>query len=454
MMFLAKKPPSLALEEGAVLDGYTVERVVDAHTASELRYEVTAPGGERATLHLSRRPFPDRDERARFNSLASVRTGFKHRAAIEVRGFGEHIGHPYLVTERYDDTRTFGDLLDEEAPLEPARLVELLEPVSLALDLAHSQGLVHEALGADSLLVVAQDRLLLDSFALFELGGESPWTTLQRADHRYRAPEQVRAEPLGPSGNVYSLAALIVHALTGEPPYSGNLIELNYAQATQPPPAVSERTPTLDPAIDVVIERAMAKHPARRPSSATQLLAQVAEALDVPTRLPAPKPAPLFPDHSFDPEELLEPVAPPREPASRKARPSARAAIALAAVIAAVSGGALALMLDPFGGDQPRARPASPAAVWNRLDAERADLRAELAAARTPQDQADLAGRIADAYDDAARAVGPGAQARAARAVEDAYADLAAAAAAGEKSGYAQASHAIAQAEQRLQARR
>jgi hypothetical protein len=38
--------------------------------------------------------------------------------------------------------------------------------------------------------------------------------------------------------------------------------------------------------------------------------------------------------------------------------------------------------------------------------------------------------------------------------VRDAYTDLAAAAVAGEKSGYSQASDAIAQAEQRLQARR
>ena len=53
-----------------------------------------------------------------------------------------------------------------------------------------------------------------------------------------------------------------------------------------------------------------------------------------------------------------------------------------------------------------------------------------------------------------ARAAGPGGQARAARALRDAYTDLAAAAVAGEESGYSQASDAIAQAEQRLQARR
>src|SRR5688500_13504813 len=122
MRLLAKKPQALVLDEGAVLDGHTVERADDAHAGPELRYAVTAPGGARATLHLSRRPFADREERARFRRLAALRVAFTHPAAIEVSGFGEHIGHPYLVTEAYDRARTFGDLLEDEAPLEPERL--------------------------------------------------------------------------------------------------------------------------------------------------------------------------------------------------------------------------------------------------------------------------------------------------------------------------------------------
>jgi hypothetical protein len=475
MRLAAKKPQSLALDEGAMLDGYTVERVESTGAASALCYVVTAPGGDRAKLHLSRRPFADREERARFRRLATLRADFVHPAAIEVIAFGEHMGHPYLVTEPYESARTFGDMLEDEAPLDPQRLVDLLQPVALALDLAHSQGLVHEAFGGDSLLIVAGDWLLLDSFALFELGGESPWTTVARADLRYRAPEQIRAEPLGPGANVYSLAALIVHALTGEPPYSGDRIALEYAHATQPAPSVSERAPELDPAIDDVIDRALAKWPAWRPSSATQLLAQVAEALDVETSLP-PAELPAFEETlpaepaelaAFEDTLLAEPAQLTRAVdapdhwrlaaagESHRARPRSLAArIAICVVVAAVCGGALALALDPFGGDAPRTQRPSTAAVWNRLDAERADLRAELAAAKTPQEQADLAGRIAAAYEDAARAAGPGGQARAARAVRDAYTDLAAAAVAGEKSGYSQASDAIAQAEQRLQARR
>jgi len=211
---------------------------------------------------------------------------------------------------------------------------------------------------------------------------------------------------------------------------------------------------------------------ARRPGTLTELLAQVAAALDVETSLPPVELPELEEPLPAEPAELTLPAdtsafvegAPADAPdhwrlaATGDAHPArARpfiAQIAIAAVIAVLCGSVLALVLDPFGGEEPRAQPSSPAAVWNRLDAERADLRAELAAAKTPQEQADVARRIAGAYGDAARKAGNGEQADAARAAGHAYADLAAFAEAGEKSGYAQASDAVAQAEQRLQARR
>jgi eukaryotic-like serine/threonine-protein kinase len=497
MRLVRDNPHAVVLEEGVVLDGYTVEGVDDAHAGPEMRYAVTGPGGERATLHLSRRPFADRKERTRFRRLAELRARFTHPAAIEVSDLGEHAGHPYLVTEPHEKARTFGDLLAGEAPLEPRRLVAMLEPVAEALDLAHDQGLVHQGLGGESLLLAGEDRLVLDSFALFELGGESAWTTVQRSDLRYRAPEQVRAEELGASGNVYSLAALIVHGLTGEPPYTGDRLALNYAHLMEAPPRISRRMPGIDPAIDAVIARALAKEPENRPRSASQLLALVSMALDVPASLDAAEPPaeaprrhapaengagrghrlrttghasePAFPPSAMSGVTTPTPTAPratslrstlspagvaPAAAPRRRTRLRAAAAVALA-IAAALSGGALAVALDPLGGDEPRAEaPAAAAAAWNRLDSQRAELRAELAGADTPQEQAEIAGRLVSAYDQAARAAGPGAQAREARAVRDAYALLAASAEAGDETGYAEASQAIAAGEQRLQARR
>ena len=435
MSFLTKRPQTLVLDEGAILEGYRVEVSDDTHFGPEMRYLVSGPGGEGALLLMSRHPFADRHERARFRRLAELRARFTHPAAIEVRDFGEHAGHPFLVTEPHSE-RTLDDLLEDEAPIEPERLVRMLGPVAGALDAAHAQELVHHGLGGDTLLVRRDESLLLDSFALFELGEKTAWSTRARVDLRYRPPEQVRGERLGSSGNVYSLAALIVHALTGEPPYSGDQLELAYAHLAKAPPKLSARAPGLGTAIDDVIARGLAKDPSQRPGSATQLLAEVAEALGAGA-------APVTPAAAA--RRRVRPM--------RRRRASARTAIAAAAA-AALCGAALAVAVDPFGGEGEAAPRAVGAGAWKRLDAERSDLRTRLAAAEAPQEQAELANRLAAAYGDASRALPPGPPASDARAAGDAYALLAAAAEAGSEADFAAASSAVAGAELRLQTRR
>jgi serine/threonine-protein kinase len=437
MKLLAKKPQTLVLAQGEVLDGYRVEESDDAHFGPEMRYVVSGLDGERAQLLMSRHPFAGRHERARFRRLAELRTSFAHPAAIEVRDFGEHAGHPFLVTELHLE-RTLADLLDEEVLLEPGRLVRMLAPVADALDAAHGEGLVHHGLGSDALLLTRDQSLRLDSFGLFELGEEAAWSIVERGDLRYRPPEQVRGERLEPSGNVYSLAAVIFHALTGAPPFSGDRLAMTYAHLAEPPPKLSVRTPRLDAAIDPVIARGLAKDPSHRPGSATELLAQVAEALGTEAATARPVTA-----------------APRRAMPVRRRRDSARTAVAAAAAAAALCGAALAVAVDPFGGEG-EATPAgvAGAAAVTRLDAERSELRTQLAAAETPEEQAELANRLATAYHDASRALPPGPQARDARAAGDAYARLAAAAEAGSEADFAAASSAVTDTELRLQTRR
>jgi hypothetical protein len=426
------------LERGDVVDGYLVDGRARGGERTDVRYTVLTGDGERATLVMSRRPLVNRHERARFRQLAKLRTEFSHPAALEVMDFGEHSGHAYLVTAPLP-RQTLGDLLREEHRLEPQRVVSMLTPVAAALDAAHARGLVHRALGTETLFVTRRDRLLLDWFSLFESGDEAEWWGVGTwGDMRYRPPEQLRGRPLAPSENLYSLTAVIVHALSGEPPYAGEPAMLGYAHLADSPPRLSERVPELDEAVDGVVWHGLEKDPRLRPPSATALLADLAKA--VGTELP---------------EAPAEAPAAAGEPARRRPRRRRRGIrVAAIAALAAAAGAVVGVAAGPFDDDAATAPPRPSPAVWKRLDAERADLRTELAAAKTPQEQADVAGRLAGAYEDAARAAGPGGQARAARAVGVAYTDLAAAAESGEQSGYSEASDAIAEAEQRLQTRR
>ena len=225
--------------------------------------------------------------------------------------------------------------------------------------------------------------LLLDSFALFELGEETAWSIVERADLRYRPPEQIRGERLGSSGNVYSLAAVIVHALTGEPPYSGDRI----GAGVRPPrgaAAHAERPGAGAGRRDRRRDRAGA---GEGPVAAPRVGDRAARGGRRGARDRRPR--------RSTPAEPRPRGAPGR---CGGAAPLARTAVALAVAVAPSAAPRSPLAVDPFGGEGEAAPRAVGAAAWQRLDAERSDLRTRLAAAEAPQEQAELADRLAAAY--------------------------------------------------------
>ena len=439
-----RRSPPLRLQEGTVLGGYLVEGVLERSTAEELRYAARAPNGDPATIITPAGWQPGRRSRMRARRMASRRMNLKHPAVIAARAFGEDHGRPYLITDAYPQ-HTFGELLDREAPLPPNRVVALLAPVADALDLAHSRRLVHQALSSESLLIHA-GRLQLDSFGVFRAGQESP-SMLPSGDLRYRPPEEMRHEPLGPAANVYSLAAVIFHALTGAPPFAGEAPAMAYAHLTEPPPRPSERIPELGSATDDVIAWGMAKDASERPPTATALLVATGAARVGVRPRDKPESVQETPESS-----ALEPATRPTGLTRRLGRGGAR--LAVAAVVAAALLGALAAALtDPFGGgDSPPTPRSAGAAAVERLEERRAILRSRLAAADTPADQTAIALQLARAYRAAAEAVRPGPFARTARQAAGVYAELALASEAGSASRFAAASQAVGRAERRLEA--
>jgi hypothetical protein len=423
-------PPTVGLDESSVAAGHLLEEELTSPLEGEIRHTGRAPNGGSVTVVRAAHWEPDRHRRSRFRRLASRRRELRHPAAIPVRDFGEEGGRPYMVADPYPEA-TFSDILARDAPLPPSTVIAMLAPVADALDEAHRTGLVHRALSSESLLADG-DRLLLDLFAPFEPDYDPAMGRAAAGDPRYRPPEELRGEPPAPAANVYSLAAIAFHALSGAPPFTGERVSVMYAHVLEPPPRLTERMPEFGRAVDDVLASGLAKEPLERPPTATALVQALDEALAT--------------------ESANVPV--PARRARTPARPklSQAGARTLAAIVTAALLGVLAAAIaQPFGGDEAPA-PAAPAGARavERLDARRVELRDELAAARTPADQAQLADELAAAYGDAAAALPAGPLARAVRTAATAYAELGAATRTGSEAQFSAASEAVDSAEARL----
>ena len=466
MIRQTEEPARESLPE-PMLAGYRLDASPARREGGSLLFSTTAPDGSPAALQVSAEPVPNRRARARFRRLARARAGLEHPALLGVRETGEEDGRLFVATEPFP-AGSLADLL-RSGPLDPNLALRLLTAVADGLDAAHAVGLVHRTLSAESVLLDG-DRVKLDLFGLFAVTGLPSWGDVVRRDAHLHleSPEGVRGDELVPASNVYSLTGLLVHALTGQPPFPHHdPMMITYAHVSEPPPKLSERRPELPAGLDAIVARGMAKGPGERPESARALIADAATVLRMVSRIasygtpkavapelaaPESAPAPKKPPEPVPPR-VVPPVLPvedsvPYRP-PLKDRLATLGPLLLVLVVAALFG---ALLGVPGADPQQVAGTArSPDEIAvKRLDSVRFRLRDELAFASTADEQADVAQRLAMAYGHAADDLHSRELVAAAQSVSAAYVSLESAARAADDDAYESARGRVEVAESRI----
>lgn len=168
-------------------------------------------------------------------------------------------------------------------PLPHSFTLHVLGKIAEALDHAHRKGIIHRDIKPQNVLITASGEPYLVDFGIalaknvvrVTMVGEIIGTAA------YMAPEMVKSEPdtLSPQTDIYSLGVLAYEMLVGRTPFQGNLITLTYHHVNSRPPRASVLNPSLSPAVDRCLERAMAKQPRGRHSSAQSFVNHLQSAL-------------------------------------------------------------------------------------------------------------------------------------------------------------------------------
>ena len=281
------QPGERALEPTAVIAGYRLEDVV-GRGGMGVVYRATQLALDRpvAVKLIAAEHAQDPVFRERFKVESRIASSIEHPSVIPVYETGEDEGLLFIAM-RLVDGIDLAQQIEHGGALEPTRAARVIGQVAGALDAAHARGLVHRDVKPANVLLTldeSEHAYLTDFGVAKQLGALTRVTRVGQwvGTLDYMAPEQIRGEEVDASADIYALASLLYHCVTGEVPFPRESEPATlWAHLSAPPPAPSAVCSELPETLDEVIARGMAKDPTARFASAAALAHACAEAVGV-----------------------------------------------------------------------------------------------------------------------------------------------------------------------------
>ncbi|MBW3664379.1 MAG: protein kinase [Actinobacteria bacterium] len=223
----------------------------------------------------------DEDAVSRFRREARQAAGLTHPHVVSVFDHGSHEGTHYIVMEHVGGG-TLADLIEDEAPLDPARVVQIMAQVCEGLGAAHDIGIIHRDVKPANIMFDEHGRAKVADFgiarALTDVTITRTGTLLGSA--AYLSPEQAAGKPIDTRADIYALGCVVYEMLTGKPPFHGGspITIATHHLRTQPTPPLAIRD-DLPSRLSAVVLEALAKDPDDRPPTARELWVRLEGAL-------------------------------------------------------------------------------------------------------------------------------------------------------------------------------
>ena len=237
---------------------------------------------------LSGRFATDPDFRSRFEREAHLVSRLNHPNICTIYDIGRHGEVDYLVIEFIEGESLVGRL--KSGPLPQDQALEIALQAAQALTHAHQQRIVHRDVKPANVMLTRSGTVKVLDFGVAKIQepADASRSGAELGTLAYMAPEQLRGEPARPSTDVWSLGCLLHEMLAGSRPFRGDTDAALVANIVSGRPRPLD--PAVPPAIQGVVERALAKDPARRYPSAAEFADAVAGCRSAaPVPVPSPR---------------------------------------------------------------------------------------------------------------------------------------------------------------------
>lgn len=264
-----------AIEESTEFDGFRTVGLLgsgawgEVYKAKQVRLDRTVAI---KLIHFER--LANTADRKRFENEAKIAGGLRHPNIVGVFGAGVYCNRPYIAMEFVRGESLLEWTKSENPSIREACLI--MSKVARAAHFAHQQGILHRDIKPSNILLEGNGpEPKIADFGLAQVlaSQENLTMTDQRVGTpAYMAPEQLTGGKSSPAADIYSLGATLYHAVTGQPPFSGETpLEVLSQVLEQSPTPPRKIRPAVPKDIQRISQKCMNKQPQDRYSSAEQL---------------------------------------------------------------------------------------------------------------------------------------------------------------------------------------
>ncbi len=204
---------------------------------------------------------------AKFRKEAQAAAGLTHPNIVNVYDVGEDRGLYYIVMELVEGI-TLKNYIDKKGKLSVKEATSIAIQVSLGLECAHNQGIVHRDVKPQNIIISVDGKVKLSDFGIAKAINSNTITANVMGSVHFSSPEQVRGGFADAKSDIYSLGITMYEMVTGRVPFDGDTtvaIAIKHLQEEIIPP--SRYTPDLPYSLEQIILKCTQKNPERRYAS-------------------------------------------------------------------------------------------------------------------------------------------------------------------------------------------
>ncbi len=188
-----------------------------------------------------------------------------HPNIVTIYDIAEENGMAYIFME-FVNGPPLERLLLEPVPMSRDKILAIFRQTAMALDYAHQKGIVHRDIKPANIMVHEDGRAKITDFGVAKIVSQQMTQSgAMMGTPAYMSPEQVQGQAVDGRADQFSLAVIAYEVLTGEKPFVADYLPtLLYKIVREDPVPPHRLNPTLGPAIEEALKKALSKDPEQR----------------------------------------------------------------------------------------------------------------------------------------------------------------------------------------------